>query len=90
MSIKLYNLEQKEDGTVTVQTDLSPEDMLTLLTIGFYACMERGVMVKSLAGFFQAPEAQMEGTTIEGEVQTVNYNDYLDVGIIEGENKKNA
>ena len=39
---------------------------------------------------FQAPEAQMEGTTIEGEVQTVNYNDYLDVGIIEEENKKNA
>lgn len=54
--IKLYNLEQKEDGSVTVQTELSPEDMLALLTIGFYACMERGVMVKSLANHFQNPQ----------------------------------
>lgn len=75
-NIKLYNLVQKEDGSVTVQTDLSPEDMLTLLTIGFYACYEKGVMVKSLADkYFQNPEEV--NITQEGS-DPIDYNEYLD------------
>lgn len=73
--IKLYNLEQKEDGSVTVHTDLSPEDMLALLTIGMYACMERGVMVRSLAGHFNPQDE--ETVAVEGE--TFNIDEYLDV-----------
>lgn len=72
--IKLYNLEQKEDGSVTVQTELSPEDMLALLTIGMYACMERGVMVKSLASHFQTQDDPEE---VPGE--TFDIDEYLDV-----------
>jgi len=74
--IKLYNLEQKEDGSVTVQTELSPEDMLALLTIGMYACMERGVMVKSLAGHFNS---QDDDTTDAISGETFNIDEYLDV-----------
>ena len=74
--IKLYNLEQKEDGSVTVQTELSPEDMLALLTIGMYACMERGVMVKSLAGHFNS---QDDDTTDALSGETFDIDEYLDV-----------
>ncbi len=74
--IKLYNLEQKEDGSVTVQTELSPEDMLALLTIGMYACMERGVMVKSLAGHFNS---QDDDTTDAISGETFDIDEYLDV-----------
>lgn len=74
--IKLYNLEQKEDGSVTVQTELSPEDMLALLTIGMYACMERGVMVKSLAGHFNP---QDDDTTDAVAGETFDIDEYLDV-----------
>jgi len=74
--IKLYNLEQKEDGSVTVQTELSPEDMLALLTIGMYACMERGVMVKSLAGHFNS---QDDDATDALSGETFDIDEYLDV-----------
>lgn len=73
MTIKLYDLVQKEDGGVSVQTDLSPEDMLALLTIGFYACLERGVMVKSLAGHFPPQEEAQDPAVTE------DYNEYLDI-----------
>ena len=59
--MELYNLIINEDGSVKVETSLTPQDMKILLTVGLYACMERGVMVKSLADQFQQqPEPTQE------------------------------
>lgn len=50
--MKLYNLKLNEDGSTKVETELSPVDMQMLLLMGFYACIERGLMLKSLAHHF--------------------------------------
>ena len=64
--MNLYNLVINEDGSAKVETDLTPQDMQILLTVGLYACMERGVMVKSLADHFQNQQ-QPEDIVIEQE-----------------------
>lgn len=54
--MKLYELEQQQDGSVKVETELTPEDMKILLTIGLMGCLQQGVMVASLIHHYKQPE----------------------------------
>lgn len=47
--LTLHEVKIQEDGSVRITTDLSPEEMNILLTVGLLACMQHGVMLASLA-----------------------------------------
>ena len=72
--MRIYNVQIQPDGDVKVETDLSPMDMQILLTMGMYACMERGVMISSLAPFFEKiNQLQKEDVKQEPVQQTLDW-----------------
>lgn len=71
ISMKLYDMVQNEDGTVKVETELTPEEMRALLQLGVMACIQNGVMVASLAHHFGGGTPIQEEQEMDAEWQTI-------------------
>ena len=58
--IKIYDLITKEDGSVRFETELSAEDMKSLLEFAFVTMLAYGFTVSSLAHHFPTREEQQK------------------------------
>ena len=47
--LSVYEITVKDDGSALVTTDISPEEMKILLTVGLLTCLQQGVMLIGLA-----------------------------------------
>lgn len=73
--MKLYNVViDEKTGNVTINTELTPQDMEIMLSVGFLTLVQQGMMVKSLSKYFQ--QQLEENPEIEKSVADVN--DILD------------
>lgn len=65
--MKLYDIDKKEDGTVVVTSELTPEEMKALLHIGFMACIQQGVMIASIAERMGMVDESSDGGEVTGD-----------------------
>lgn len=68
--MKLHEVTKNEDGTVKIETELTPEETRALLHLGVMACIQNGVMVASLAPYFGGGEP-VEDKEIDSEWEQI-------------------
>lgn len=74
--LKLYNIIIQEDGSTKVETELTPDEMRALLTVGVNAALQQGVMVASLVKYFPSDETESD-ISAEEEVYNSTIDDLL-------------
>ncbi len=81
--MKLWEVTTNEDGSVKLETELTPDEVKGMLQLAVMTCIQQGIMVKSLIGHFQITEDDNEvneDKEVSGEdVPTISWEEALDM-----------
>ncbi len=58
--MKIYSIEKQEDGSVKVESVLTPEEMQFMLEFAMIGLMQLGLVPKSVAAYAEAHEEQQQ------------------------------
>lgn len=79
--LKLYDpVFDEKTGNVSIQTELTPDEIRALLSFAILQCVAHGMIPKSLAPFFKGQIEEPEAKTAEEEkAQQLSFLDQFDV-----------